>query len=239
MKIALLLSGQLRQIERGYEFIHKNLIEGYDVDVFIHSWYNPEEENKKFSKWWESKLSPNSDQKAILLYNPKRYLIEPQKSFDNKSYDASMFEGSYRVNATLSMFYSIQECNRLKNIYCVENNVEYDIVVRCRFDFAIFNKINYENFNTTDTIYFKDDCTHEPSVCMNDHFAFGPPNLMNIYCNTFNEIENLYYNHNTLFNPEIFLGRNLKMLNKINCVNTPIKSGIIRDDNNTFWISET
>ena len=38
MKIALCLSGQARSFEQGYEYYKKNLLDHYDVDVFIHTW---------------------------------------------------------------------------------------------------------------------------------------------------------------------------------------------------------
>ena len=38
MKIALCFSGQPRSYEKGYEYYKKNLLDHYDVDVFIHTW---------------------------------------------------------------------------------------------------------------------------------------------------------------------------------------------------------
>lgn len=239
MKVAILLSGQLRNIERGFQFIRKNLMEGYDCDVFIHAWYNEENTDKKFSPWWNSKLIKDDNLKVLDLYNPVSHLIEPQIKFDKKNYDASQFEGDYRVDATLSMFYSIKKCNELKTDYEKENNMKYDVVVRSRFDLAILTKIKYEEHDFINNIFFKDDCSHEKNICMNDHFAFGSSENMDHYCSTFDSIEDLYVNYNTPFNPETFLGRNLRILKKINCIGIPISSGIIRDNTNNFYISGT
>lgn len=239
MKVAILLSGQLREVELGYSYIYKNLMEGYDCDVFIHSWYDKGDQGKKFSKWWGSTFDSKSKDLVLDLYKPKSYIFENQKVFDRKNYDASQFEGDYRVDATLSMFYSIKKCNDIKNVYSSENNIKYDVVVRVRFDFAIFNKIIYEDHDFINNIFFKDDCNHEKGVCMNDHFAFGSEENMNIYCNTFDVIDELYNEYNTPFNPETFLGRNLRVLNNIRCLNTSIKSGIIRNNGNNFYVSNT
>ena len=38
MKIALCFSGEARSFEKGYEYYKKNLLDHYNVDVFIHSW---------------------------------------------------------------------------------------------------------------------------------------------------------------------------------------------------------
>lgn len=231
MKIALVLSGQIRHLKKGYEFIYKNLMEGYEVDVFIHAWHNKEKDGENFSSWWVGTHNKEDDVLSLEIYKPKKYIIEPQKDFDNKTYNANKFEGSYRINATLSMFYSIKEANKLKKEYEKELNFKYDIVVRCRFDFCILTKVNYEKFKYKDFIYFIDNCSHEPSVCMNDHFAFSNSDYMDIYSNTFDSIENIYYNHGTAFNPEIFLGRHIRNINKLPVSNISIKSGIIRDSN--------
>ncbi len=229
MKIALVLSGQLRHVERGFEFIFPNLMEGYEVDTFIHAWHNPEKTGEKFSSWWAGSHHDSADKLALDIYKPKKYLIEPQKEFDHKNYNADQFEGSYRVGATLSMFYSMQEANRLKCEYEKENEFKYDIVVRCRFDFGIFTKINYEQFEYNDFIHFVDNCTHERAMCMNDHFAFSKSEYMDIYSNTFDSIETIYNDQKTPFNPEIFLGRHVRKINRIPVTNVSIKSGIIRD----------
>ncbi len=38
MKIALCFSGQARSFDKGYDFYKQNLLDHYDVDVYIHSW---------------------------------------------------------------------------------------------------------------------------------------------------------------------------------------------------------
>ena len=38
MKIALCLSGQARSVKAGYEFHKRNILDGTDVTVFIHTW---------------------------------------------------------------------------------------------------------------------------------------------------------------------------------------------------------
>ena len=37
-KIALCLSGQPRSVEKGYEFVKRNILDGNDVEIFCHSW---------------------------------------------------------------------------------------------------------------------------------------------------------------------------------------------------------
>ena len=58
MKIALCFCGQARSFESGYEYYKRNLLDHYDVDVYIHSWKFPE------------------SNKLLQLYKPKDYLFE-------------------------------------------------------------------------------------------------------------------------------------------------------------------
>ena len=58
MKIALCLSGQPRSFEKGYEYHKKNLLDQYNVDVFIHTWES--DDSKKY----------------VDLYEPEEYIIE-------------------------------------------------------------------------------------------------------------------------------------------------------------------
>ena len=50
MKIALCFSGQPRSYEKGYEYYKKNLLDHYDVDVFIHTWDTDDMEDRKSTR---------------------------------------------------------------------------------------------------------------------------------------------------------------------------------------------
>ena len=53
MEIAICFSGQPRFLNECYENIHKNLIEGYDVDVYAHGWWDESYKGKTIT--WEAK----------------------------------------------------------------------------------------------------------------------------------------------------------------------------------------
>ena len=42
MKIALCLSGQPRVVEVGFQKLNETILQHNDVDVFIHTWFDPE-----------------------------------------------------------------------------------------------------------------------------------------------------------------------------------------------------
>ncbi|KKN07145.1 hypothetical protein LCGC14_1070050, partial [marine sediment metagenome] len=47
MKIAVCISGQPRNVHKGFTHIQPNLLAGNDVDVFIHTWIDEEQVEKR------------------------------------------------------------------------------------------------------------------------------------------------------------------------------------------------
>jgi len=168
MKVAICISGQLRSWEDCYEswiklvdniknhpnFIGKNV----EFDYFFHIWdFNtiPElqwtEHYKKIGN--VKKLTPVSQdeiQKVINIFNPKKYLIQGEDvSFSREkitdeittSLTADKIPIKTHICWTTSQLYSIMRCAFLKREYEVENNFEYDVCVRMRFD-LLFNDKN-------------------------------------------------------------------------------------------------
>ena len=98
MKIAVCISGQPRAYDKGYEYLKKNLLDHYDVDIFIHTWKNKVYGTKK----------------VIDLYKPVDYLVEDFNIFDraslNKKYtntpNPEVFPPSNAVFAYYSIFQS-------------------------------------------------------------------------------------------------------------------------------------
>lgn len=239
MKIALCLSGQARSVDEGHKYWQKNLIDIYDVDVFTHSWYGPV----------GSKGS-----------NLQRLYLPIQSDYD-EPFSASLIRDKYpRVASeqfpavnTVSMFYSIYRSNLMRKEYTLHTGVEYDVVIRGRFDYAL----NYSfHFPTLLPSLMEDRYIWVPSDVTNpngprdfcaDTFAFGSPKVMDKYCNTFNMLDVLY-DQGVIMNGEDMLSANLNIYgltgkNMILCdMNNPFPPGkyngnyhsIIRDDFTQF-----
>ena len=80
--------------------------------------------------------------------------------------------------------------NLLKEQYAVDNNIEYDFVVRCRFDFAPHGVINFNAINLK-----KDEIlchsTGLPYGMPHDWFAIGRTESMNAYCGIYHHIDGI------------------------------------------------
>lgn len=207
MKVAVCFSGQPRFVEKTYESIKKNLIDGYDVDVFVHTWIdkNGYQFRDDGSLLWKSETQPTNIDNIILdLYNPKKFLFETPKvfqpkkinGFDAKDYFVPLFTKraqhfltekgkAYYVNVINSMWYSIMMSNLQKELYSKENGVVYDFVVRARFDVTYNQKIYYDMLDKN-TLYAASQ-VHPDHI--HDFFAVSNNNIMNIYSSLFNNLD--------------------------------------------------
>ena len=91
---------------------------------------------------------------------------------------------------TNSMWYSIMMANLYKEQYAVENGVEYDYVVRCRFDFAPHGIINFPGLNLAKNQILCHS-TGLPYGMPHDWFAIGRTESMNAYCGIYHHLDGI------------------------------------------------
>lgn len=195
MKIALCLTGQPRCYEQGFSYISKNLLYQYDVDVFFHTWNNP---NVDYGK-------------IINLYNPKDYTIdEPfNREFANKYTRVSNIK--FPAYNTLSSFFSVFSSIFLKRKYEMGNGFQYDAVVRCRFDMALNFTPDFASMEN-EILHVPDDLFAIGNELISDHFAYGNSNIMDKYSTTFINADALY-DQGTVMNSEEMCTANIHLNN--------------------------
>lgn len=132
MKIALCISGYFNSSRDksslgidGYEHIKKHILDGNDVDVYIHSW---DTENKEVIENLYSTLI-------------KKSVFEPQIDFKplfvkNGLDTLPVHSGATPFWNVFSQYYSVQKSFE----FMVESNVEYDSVIKARFDLGRINR---------------------------------------------------------------------------------------------------
>jgi hypothetical protein len=183
MKIALCFSGQARSFETGFKYYKKNLLDHYDVDVYIHAWTFTEEK------------------KLLDLYKPVGYAFEkpPLGDFDN-IYTNTPNAEKYPPRFTYQMFYSMHNCASL--VF-----KEYDWIIRSRTDYALNTPIPFEQLDNT-KLYIP-NCRMVPERDFgNDQFAFGSQSTMIKYMSTYKNIDK-YYNTGNQFIGEDLMRANL------------------------------
>lgn len=188
MKIALCFSGQPRYLKEAYSGIYSNLIEKYSPDVFVHTWWDESMSNKKMelsttlsynrTYYWEK----NTIDIIEKLYSPKKIFYQPQikfKIYDNVNYELC------NPQSVHSMFYSLEESNKLKKKYEEDNNFVYDTVIRCRFD-ILFNAFDI-NFYDINLSYI--NCHVMNNNFPNDQFAISTSKNMDKYSSVYSNLE--------------------------------------------------
>jgi len=227
MKIALCLSGQPRHVETAYNNIKEHLLDKYSPDVFVHTWLNKEDVGKKYVNSWNHLIDhPVSDDiltKIFNLYDPKKFSIENQIILNPYKWN------DYGKNM-LSMFYSMKQSNILKSKYEFDNDFRYDIVIRARFDTIYNTEFNILDYDINNTIYALGKNSHQNGV--NDIFAFGNSNKMDVYNNTIDHIFNIKGikpEGTNIMCGETFLYDNIVNKNCINLVELPVDYLILRE----------
>jgi hypothetical protein len=175
MKIALCLSGQPRSFEKGYEYHKKNLLDHYDVDVFIHTWAD----------------SPGLEE-LVKLYNPVAVMIEqkPVGDFDER-FTNTPNAVVHPPRFTVAMLYSIFKSCELKVAHELTEGFSYDWVIKSRTDYALNIKLPFEELDNT-KLYIP-NCRMVPTRDFgNDQFAFGGSDVMNKRMAIYQNMEHFY-----------------------------------------------
>lgn len=209
MKIALCLSGQPRVVEVGYQKLYNTILKNNDVDVFIHTWFDPENLSTQSAipGREEHKLSPDAVDKLIQLYQPKKIVVDKPKNWNRRfEHPEKTFvrahtwvfdvrdgvEGAKRYldNASHCMWYSIMISNLLKEQYSTETNTLYDYVIRNRIDYGPHLEVKFDEPPESDSVVYYQHL-EQPDGMIADWFAMGSTNAMNVYSGVFNSLGQL------------------------------------------------
>lgn len=183
MKIALCFSGQARSFKSGFEYYKKNLLDIYDVDVYIHTW--------KF----------DGEEELLKLYKPRSYEFEnpPLGNFDS-IFTNTPNPQKHPPRFTYRMLHSMYKSSLL-----IQG--EYDWVIKSRTDYALNVIIPFSDFDGS-KVYIP-NCRMVPSRDFgNDQFAFSSQSNMMKYMSTLKNIEK-YYNAGNQFIGEDMMRANL------------------------------
>lgn len=215
MKVAVCLSGQMRDYNKSFNNFQYKILNKLDCDIFIHTW----EDN--ITDW----------NNVIKLYNPKKICIE----YLNKTYLNSLdiFDNKHKTSRgeftninIIGMYYKIYLCNNLKKEYENLLNKKYDCVIRYRPDLILKKEINENELKNLNFIYIS---TVGANVWLDDTFAFSNSNNMDSYCEVFNNLNELYNINNNSLHPEAILKKNLDKYN-LKYKECETKSGTLRED---------
>lgn len=216
-KIAILYSGQPRHIK---ECLNNHLQTFYEtnldchIDVFAHIWYDEAWIGNHFWEQYQDRGKWETGLKEFISekWNPVKIEYEAPKSFISEDIIPDP-RFPHPVNNIISMFYSIDKANKLKKEYEEENNFKYDCVVRLRTDEYFLNPIGPLFSYNMSCINVLDEWAHL-DYGINDHFAFGSSELMDLYLNVYDNFVELCES-GAAVNPECILGFNANVKYKL------------------------
>lgn len=185
MKVALVLSGQLRSWKTGFDYIKKNLLDHYSVDVYFHTW------------------SKNWDGGVVQTYKPRDFIVENDDVFGD-FYGYRIVSPRHPARNTIMMYRSIMYADMLRK----NSGVSYDWVVRTRFDFALNARLNLESLNKN-KMYFCDTRSNEQKSVVHDQFCIATPIDMGIYTDLYNHIDQ-HHSEGCFVNGEDLLEHHLR-----------------------------
>jgi len=221
IRIAACISGQPRSFEKGFEYINKNLLSKYDVDVFYHTWKKDKTDYAKLES----------------LYKPKNSIVDdplPDLSFETKY--PRIPNSKFPAYFTMSAFNSIYKASKIREKYESANNFKYDWVVRLRFDYALNAT---PDFSLDNSKLYVPNCRMviERDFC-NDQFAFSSSDIITKYCRTFLNIQK-YYDEGVIMIGEDMLQANLKHYNLVgeNLVYVDVCNPFPPGEHNGTWHS--
>ncbi len=185
MKVAILISGQPRNFERGYNELYEAYLSKYDCEVFFHTWYDtkfaatqffhdrPVQEYVMKEKWVADLLE---------LYKPVFSKFDKPKVFDDKGIVDPIWRQP--LQNSKSMWYSVQQAFSFAP-------KGYDAYIRTRFDLRYEQAtLDLESLDLSQLHLW--DWDTDSRVKHRGHydvFAVGNYDTMGIYSQVFSKID--------------------------------------------------
>lgn len=207
MKIALLLSGEIRNSIHLYKHLKENLLDLYDIDIFMSIWKD------------------DGINEVVQMFKPVSIDIEDYDMGYNKLWKSivSPYEHKLEQNANLlscmSMWYKTFKVNLLRLQYEQLMGVKYDLVIKSRPDLKLEEPVIL-HIPKENTMYIPKGWDWSGGV--NDLCAYGNSDMINKYCNLYHFYEDLVKSIDKKINPEIILEYYLKTLGNLNVVRPSI-----------------
>ena len=211
MRIAVLLSGQPRFLERCYPYIYEFILRPNGMpDVFAHLWWSTDSCDTPYKfggdgGWKHQRISTTAPETFHKLYEPLRVCIEPPKIWkftapnpaamsekvaEAASEEDPSFERIFSNN--ISMFHSMYRANELKKAYEQEHGFRYDWVIRLRTDLEIYTPVICRDLHPN-RFYFSDIGQKQEFVC--DWLNVANSAQMDVATRVWADFEELFAKH--------------------------------------------
>ena len=217
--VALLLSGNVRDLLSTGPAIREMIVGPLSADVFIHTWSTVDHSS---ATWWKSSLSsecneqnvPQVDENALQeLFVPRRVIVEPAKEFAMEQSSAEVTQPHPWFSGVTSMWYGIGTAWELMEMQEAANQYKYEHVVRWRFDLLPSRPLS--GLDLTDQLLLAHSDRYSAFSIPSDVAAIGPRSKMETYAAVYRRLPGLFEEHETAspladFVPESLLALHLR-----------------------------
>jgi len=187
MKVALLLTGQLRTVEMLKYFNLNTLILPYDADVFL----GIDLDNK-----YQCEYKNSTNKTTLEDANKTIDFFEPINSF--------ILDDINPCHLLLRQYYVVKKTYEMLKIYSDKNNIKYDLIIRLRFDQLIYSQeiqIPPEIWNTKlkTVLYNQENINILKNYSIDKKFIFEEVNDNTIYVFGFGDYKHYKYANDQFF----------------------------------------
>ena len=212
MKLAIVMSGMLRNFEHTFATTKKFILDDPDfsrIDIF-------------FAGYPGKAGMEHCEKKLLGLYNPRLYDLQSWGPEIEEEIDKKTGIRSWKNNPTNSKSMNIMSfwrcryiANELRKKYSKENSVTYDLVYNLRTDFFAFAEIDKDVKSNAgkrkDAVYVPSDWDFKSvnPICIGDPMAVGAPDAMDKYFSLY-RFANGYRESGFAIHPETLLGNHFK-----------------------------
>jgi hypothetical protein len=207
MKVALMLSGMVRNIEDTFDSFKYYFMDRYnEIDVFF---YGCENINGRIQ----------NIEMMNKMFSPKKIIINESSYYTDRigcdllSTNITHKPNRQHWNRSIWALYNVMMVNKLRNEYELETNIEYDMVIRSRVDFFWFRPINEEEINISknhiitpwDWAFRSGSPWNGPyDYAYSDFYAISNPKMMDFYSKAYEYVN--FFSTEKSFHPESLLG---------------------------------
>ena len=220
-RVAICICGFVRDFEKTYQNIFDTIINNnpnYEFDIFIHTWDKINTKNSQLfitggdGRNAYDNFNTYDYNRLIQIYNPKSICIDRYNDDNFKRFEKYLnpkLPGNNPI-AVFSQFYKVSKC--LEQVLMEQRlkNINYDIIIRTRFDLNA-NPINLDEFEVTDNILYVEN-EGLPENWTSDKFAIMNTKVTEAYASFYHNLESLIDQTNICL-PEVLMAVFFKTLN--------------------------
>jgi hypothetical protein len=200
MKIALLLSGEVRDLSDNFTNLKSNLLDLYNIDLFLSVW------------------SFDGIDDVIKKLNPLNFEVENYEMYSTIFNDMvqsylSKSEINTKLNNCLSMWYKSKRVNELKKNYESLMGVRYDVVIKSRPDLR-FDEPAEIKIPKNNTVYIPKGWDWSGGI--NDLLSYSDSQTMDTYCSLYDFYFEILKKSDRKLNAELILKRYLNLHTDLN-----------------------